>query len=424
MNELRAFVDGHLIGTFASQNGQLSFHYTDTVGCFPISLSMPLGRDSYGKRQASAYLWGLLPDNQVAIENMAKEAGASASSVFGILAVHGRDVAGALQLLPPGETPSDNTQISVDDQSELLDDEQLEQLLRTTMSRYSGRAPQGGDAFKFSVAGAQPKIALTANRQGHFLVPTTDIATTHILKPNFVDSEYFISEVEAVELISLRAAALLGLETAEVTLWESPSGDLKSLVVKRYDRAFTEGGYVRRIHQEDFCQALAVMPEKKYQHQFGGPGVGAIAQLFRTALPREERKTSAEKFFSALVFNVGIVGTDAHAKNYSILLDENIRLAPLYDVISAAAHLDSEQAAYFPMKIGETYAIDQITIKGLVSAGRKLGLSAAGAEQITENILSRIPSALALAATDVGRPDLADKLIDGIQRKSPVRWLN
>lgn len=421
MSKLNAFVDGELIGEFTSNNGQLGFRYVDSHGAFPISLSMPAERQSYGNKQASAYLWGLLPDNQAAIENMAREAGTSASSVFGILAVHGRDVAGALQLLPPGEESSDSMRHSIDSHDGLLGDDDLESLLRETLNRYSTRSATRGEAFKFSVAGAQPKIALTANRDGKFLAPSKNFPTTHIIKPNLIGSDYFISEVEAVELISLRAAELAGLRTAKVDLWESPSGNLKAIVSTRYDRSIDADGVIRRIHQEDLCQALSIMPNKKYQHQFGGPGVGAISSLIRTALPRSERGQTAEDFFKALVFNVGIIGTDAHAKNYSLLLSDTVELAPLYDIISAAAHVHSDQAAYFPMKIGKTYAIDQVTIDGLAAEGKKLGI--AEAEDMAIEVLTKIPSAIERAASEIGRLDLADKLIDGIMQKSPVRWL-
>lgn len=47
------------------------------------------------------------------------------------------------------------------------------------------------------------------------------------------------------------------------------------------------------------------------------------------------------RFVDALAFTWIIAGTDAHAKNYSLLLaGPQVRLAPLYDVASALPYDD------------------------------------------------------------------------------------
>lgn len=51
-------------------------------------------------------------------------------------------------------------------------------------------------------------------------------------------------------------------------------GDERVIVVERYDRVVRDG-VVRRVHQEDVCQALGVRPEAKYQSE-GGPSPEAI----------------------------------------------------------------------------------------------------------------------------------------------------
>lgn len=125
---------------------------------------------------------------------MAQEAGTSANSVFGLLRYHGRDVAGAVQLLPSGEEPSDGARRSLHEVPERLSDHELESLLEDTLGRYQGRSSTllSDKGFKFSVAGAQPKIALTADRNERFLPPNKDFATTHIIKPNDSRTSYYV----------------------------------------------------------------------------------------------------------------------------------------------------------------------------------------------------------------------------------------
>lgn len=422
---LDVYMDGEIIGCLSSGSGQVTFSYdSEYGGVVPLSLSMPLRRRKHSNKAVLPFIWGLLPDNEQALRNMASEAGTSAKSPFGILRVHGADVAGALQILPPGVESSDARRKSVDNAEDILDDKALEELMLHTLDRYTQRRPDYGEAFKFSIAGAQPKIALSANTSGDFVVPSKDFATTHIVKPNYIDSDYFISDVEATEMVSLGAAALCGMRTSQTSLWTSPSGNIRALIVKRYDRYVSADGLVHRLHQEDLCQALSVLPEKKYQHRHGGPGIGAIGQLIRSAVPREDRVHVGEDFFRALVFNVGILGTDAHAKNYSLLLDSRVSLSPLYDVISAAAHIGPDTPAYFPMKVGDTYELSSITPEALAKEGAKVGLNPDASDEIVRDVLGKIPQAVEHAARQVGREDIADRLLEGIERYSPVRWVN
>jgi serine/threonine-protein kinase HipA len=70
-------------------------------------------------------------------------------------------------------------------------------------------------------------------------------------------------------------------------------------------------------------------------------------------------------FLDALILNWLIGGTDAHAKNYSILIGAGgvIRLAPLYDVASIFAYPNVDpRKAKLAMKIGDQYQILDIGI--------------------------------------------------------------
>src|SRR5205814_1903999 len=111
------------------------------------------------------------------------------------------------------------------------------------------------------------------------------------------------------------------------------------IVVERYDRQRTTDGAVARIHQEDLCQALGVMPTAKYQNEGGPTPEDIVALLRHNVSPAAAAAESVDRFAGMLAFNWIIGGTDAHAKNYSVLLHgPQVRLAPAYDVASALVY--------------------------------------------------------------------------------------
>lgn len=133
------------------------------------------------------------------------------------------------------------------------------------------------------------------------------------------------------------------------------------IVVQRYDRLPPARGsrMPQRIHQEDMCQALGLMPTRKYEED-GGPGIPQIAALIRRVSASPE--ADVERFIKANIFNWLIGGTDAHAKNYSVLIDvgNQIRLAPLYDLSSQLPYPELI-AQRLAMKIGEHYDFSLVT---------------------------------------------------------------
>lgn len=421
--ELAAYLDGVPTGTFRQDDrGAVTFAYDDgaTTGT-PMSLSMPRGtRRSHASRHATPFLWGLLPDNDQALEAMATKFGTSARSPLGLLRHSGRDVAGALQLLPPGEAPDDGVSGI---RGTRIDDEQIASELAEAHRAYAAGSPPTSDAFRFSLAGAQPKLALTLDDEGQWIVPERGVATTHILKPALLDDRNVVlADAADLEPITMAAARALGLTVPETSTWTSPDGSTRALVIERYDRAHDAAG-IRRLHQEDLLQALSVHPSKKYQHRDGGPGVGAIADLFRSRLARRDADAVAADFYRALVFNVGVLGTDAHAKNHSLLLDhDTVRLAPLYDLISAAPFAREDTVLHSPMSIDGEYAYTSITIPRLAKEGVRLGLGKIDAEGIAEDLLTRLPSAFEEAAVEHGRSDLAHSSQYAFRRVSPTRF--
>lgn len=196
---------------------------------------------------------------------------------------------------------------------------------------------------------------------------------------------------EMVEYVTMRAAHHCGLDVDQVELTEV--GGVTATVVKRYDRVLLPDGTVGRIHQEDLVQALSVMPEKKYH-----PGAVDVARVLRKVGNPDE---SIDRFVSALAFNVAIRGTDAHAKNYSLMIfpDGWTTLAPLYDLISAAPYPQVDQR--LAMGVGGQREFPRIGESNWVRYAKAADLDTDRVLALVNDINRRVPDALAAALNDV-----------------------
>nr|WP_246400551.1 HipA domain-containing protein [Jiangella mangrovi] len=255
----------------------------------------------------------------------------------------------------------------------------------------------GRDTGRWSLAGAQSKVALFRGPDGRWGVPADSTPTTHILKPSIPGLRHH----HLNEHLCLRAARLAGLPAAETEI--ITTGDLEILISRRYDRAQADGRWVR-LHQEDLCQALAVHPSMKYQSD-GGPGVADIAGLLR-GLAGPDRLASTRRFFDALVFNVLIGATDAHAKNYSLLLGAASRaqLGPLYDVATVLPY-GERYGHRSAMKIGDAWELDQVTRKDWTQVATKLGIPAEEARSRIATLRDAVPEAFHRAAAEPAVPE-------------------
>lgn len=331
---------------------------------FPLSLSMPLAQREHKHDTVEAFLWGLLPDNERVLERWAREFQASARSPFELLAHVGEDCAGAVQL-----AREDRVHTLLSGRSSTvswLTESQIAERLKTLREDHAAwRAPN--DVGQFSLAGAQPKTAflIEDDRIG---VPGGRTPTTHILKP---PTEGFDGHAEN-EHLCLALARALGLTAARSTVRRFV--DEVAIVVERFDRVREAPGRIARIHQEDLCQALARPPTLKYQSE-GGPTPAEIAMLLRTR--SSDQREDVQRFADALIFNWLIGGSDAHAKNYALLLGGRgeVRLAPLYDLGSALPYpkLDARKLK-LAMKIGSSYRLHEIGAHHLRKLAEQLGL--------------------------------------------------
>lgn len=359
------------LGTVTYRDNKLGFAYApswqESPEAFPLSVSMPLSSTEHPHKVIDAYLWGLLPDSEPVLDLWGTRFHVSPRNVFRLLEHVGEDCAGAIQFIPE-EREAELLTSSNQEQVNWLSDEELAERVRLVVENH-GIQRVATDQGQFSLAGAQPKIALYRSPDTRaWGVPQGITPTTHILKPasasfpGLAENEHFC----------LSLASALGIVTARSSV--SHMANIPVIIVERYDRIFN-GTRVIRIHQEDFCQAKAIHPDRKFQND-GGPSVEDIANVIRDVSSDAHRDILT--FADALILNFLISGTDAHAKNYSLLLagGNQIRLAPLYDLASTLPYpkLVSPHKARFAMKIGSTYLLKKIEPRHWEASAKQLRL--------------------------------------------------
>ncbi len=346
--DLNVFIEGRLVGVVDGANrSSLRFRYDNRWAAdpdsTPLSLSMPLAVEDHTHKVVHPFLWGLLPDNDRVLARWASDFQCSATDVVALLSKVGAEVAGAAQYLPLGEDPDEAARGSVAPLTESDVARLLRAVRRDTTEWHSART--GG---RWSLAGAQGKIVLHRNADtGEWGAPFGATPTTHILKPAIGGMD----DHDLNEHLCLKVAGGLGLTVARTEI--AQFDDERALVVRRYDRV-SRNGRVLRVHQEDFCQALSIHPAHKYEND-GGPSIADMVNVVRNNEPGDPTQ-DVDTICRAVAYNWLILGTDAHAKNYSLLLSgAHVRLAPLYDIASALPYGDHESKLKLAQKVGGTY---------------------------------------------------------------------
>ncbi len=365
-DELITLLGGQIVGRARLRTGgRLSFTYEqswrDADDAYPLSLSMPLAAREHEHKVVDAFLWGLLPDNERILDRWARKFQISPRNVFALISHVGEDCAGAVQFVTAERLAA--IESGAAEPIEWLTTTDIAERLRMLREDHAAwRLPR--DTGQFSLAGAQPKTALIFEN-GRWGIPSGRIPTTHILKP---PTGQFSGHAEN-EHICLALARACGLPAAISTVTHFDQEI--AIVVERYDR-IRSGNQIVRVHQEDICQALAIMPTRKYQSE-GGPGIKEIVELLRTH--SSARDEDVATFVHAVGFNWLVAGTDAHAKNYSLLIsgEPRVRLAPLYDVASILPYAPFDvQKVKLAMKVGGEYRLRDIGLRQWQKLAREI----------------------------------------------------
>jgi serine/threonine-protein kinase HipA len=365
----------HVADLIATNTWTLRCRYTPEAldlaptGAPLLSCSLRLGT---ARLDASVFCNGLLPEGQHR-EAMASLARVASMDTYHLLARFGRDVAGALVIGDPPETG----QGSIEPYTAETFAAEIAELPNRPLGLH--------DDSELSVAGIQNKLLLVRLEDGTWGRPVHGQPSTHILK---LDDPRHAGLVDA-EASCLRIARAIGLTTIDPEL--VTVGDQRCLIVERFDRV-TVDGVVKRIHQEDICQALARDPEAargrgKYE-KHGGPSLIEIAELLETwgAEPLAELR----QLLRVTTFNVAIGNADAHGKNIALLHPDyrSVTLAPLYDTIPTV--LWPSLRATTAMRIGAKDKINTIKVKDLLVEARRWRLPDDQAAQVVVEILDQI----------------------------------
>ncbi len=375
-HHLDVWLLGARVGELLQVDGRLSFAYAAGVET-PLSLSLPIQSEPFDERATRPFFAGLLPEGGKRTQ-IAKTLQVSSQNDYALLDSLGGECAGAVTLLEPGVRPKP---LGARSAVRWLNPADLLDVLREMPLRPM-RA--GEDGLRLSLAGAQDKLPVVVSSDGTIVgLPLDGAPSTHILKPAIsgVDGSVFN------EAFCMALARSLKLDVADTDLQAIADGARTRhyLLVKRYDRQM--GAPRQRLHQEDFCQALGVVPEHKYQNE-GGPGLAQAFALLRSATRPSARHTL--KLLDYVVFNALIGNHDAHGKNFSLLYTAaGAVLAPLYDALCTAIYPTlTEKMA---MKIGSKYKFVDVQARHWDQFAAEAVLSAAQVKKRVLEIAARLP---------------------------------
>lgn len=373
-HELDVYLNQKLTGQLSiDADGDMRFayhhHYLENEKNLPLSRSLPLQETPFTMKQCRPFFSGLLPEAHLR-STIARQLGISEKNDFALLAAIGGECAGAVAILPQN-TPI--AQLKPD--YKIIKKQEVSEILQTMHQR-----PMivGEDGIRLSLAGAQDKLPV-AVIDGNIAIPMHGAPSTHILKPINRDFPSLIQN----ECFCLSLAKKIGLNAVNASIHHA--GKIPYLLVERYDRIKTEHG-IQRLHQEDFCQALGISPEMKYQRE-GGPQLLDCFRLIKEAssLPVVDIKA----LLQGVLFNLVIGNNDAHAKNFSLLYQgKQTRLAPFYDIISTVYY--PELATKMAMKIASKYDFDRLFPRHLEQMAKDASLSPALVKKETLKLIGQI----------------------------------
>ena len=388
-HELEVWLFAARVGTLALVDGRLLFYYASGWLSLPnavaLSASLPMQAEPFDDRKTRPFFAGLLPEGQMR-RLIAQQFQVSGRNDFALLDHIGGECAGAVTFLEPGKalpvpTHGDDVQWLSDEEVVAI----LDELPRRPMLA-------GKDGLRLSLAGAQDKLPVVfdGDRLG---LPRNGTPSSHILKPPIHAVED--SVINEGFCMALAEAMQLKPAKSEVhTVLNRPF-----LLVERYDRVADVQGHRRRIHQEDFCQALGVEPEMKYQNE-GGPDLARCFDLVR----RVTRPSAPQvlRLYDYVIFNALIGNHDAHAKNFSLLYVGEIPvLAPFYDTLPTAVYptLTPKMA----MKIGSKYKFSEVQARHWDQFAEGAGLARAQAKRRILELAKSLPLVARKLQSDPGR---------------------
>jgi len=407
MASLPVYFEQRLVGIIHVDRGGPSFTYASSwiglKGAFPISLTMPLKSERFASDIFLPWAANLLPESEQ-LRTLGQLLGMARSDVIGLLSAIGGDTAGALSFGQPGRASPVQWRAvgKAEDLERMIEDLPNKPFL------------VGEEGVSMSLAGVQSKVAVAVDCNGRIFIPMNGSPSTHILKP---DSLRLPGGVQN-EAFCLTLAKRMRIPAPEVTTGRA--GKRTYLLVKRYDRTDVSGR-CRRLHQEDYCQALSKPPSAKYETNQTGIGGPTLKDMFDITL-RFMPPTEIVRLLDTVIFNLLACNSDAHAKNYSITIRaSNASLAPIYDVM--CGEVWENVTKNLAQKIAGISRGDQLNRMHWQQFARECGLNP---KQVVDRIDTFAKSAIAeaeLAASEVaampaGDNPILDRTRQAVERRA------
>ena len=388
-NFLNVFLNDKLIGKLnKDNNGGITFQYCENVNRI-LSLSLPIQNEAFKNNDCRGFFNGLLPESEHTRIAIGKKYGINPKNDFSILKAIGYDCAGAVSFFD-----GDDYELS---KKYLKDSYELDYKILTVdeLKKYINELPKKPlftpyKDMRLSLAGAQDKTSVIVF-DNKIAIPKNNTPTTHILKPVIAGLDETIEN----EYICLKSAQKLGIKVPKVEIGQVE--DLKYFLIKRYDREIINNK-IKRIHQEDFCQASNIISAYKYQAEGGVDFKRCFEILRKATMPAK----AVNQFLELMVFNYLIGNNDAHGKNFSILYfdDGNIELAPAYDILCSQVY--PEMTKKMAMKIGGYYEHDKILLRHFERLAKENNINFTQLKKIIKNQCEKLP-------------DIINEVISGFQ---------
>jgi serine/threonine-protein kinase HipA len=359
--KLNVFYEDSLVGVLHRDDELIySFQYSDQwlrgPNSFQLSLAMPFRDEAFGNKVTLSFFENLLPEGE---SRDAIEKSQHLKGTFDFLKQFGRDCAGAVMITAEEKSPYSEKKHS-------LVKIELEQIFKAIEDKRSvAEVIASMNPGYLSIAGAQDKFA-AIYQADEFYLPSGGSPTTHIVKVPIHRSG--VKESVYNEYYCMKLANRVGLHVAHCFVRDDKKHPL--YITQRYDR--THEKTIKRIHQQDFCQAQGIVSEEKYEAT-GGPTLKDNYELIKSNVTVKQRSQALFQFLDWTCFNLLIGNNDSHSKNLSFLLkDGKIELAPFYDLLCTAIYPNLKQN--FSFLIGDRDNSSQIGKNQLEMVDQNLGI--------------------------------------------------
>lgn len=359
------------VGNLKGDNPEAAYfcyakEYMEDSEHFPISISLPFQEESFTQAQTRNFFEGLLPEGFTR-KCVAEWMHVNPDDYLSILSGLGCECLGAVKITETGvsSTESSYRKLSFEEVRNLAKEGVTESAQLVAKSH-------------LSLTGASGKAGLYYDEHtGQWYLPIGDAPSTHIVKQSHVRLEGIVTN----EQLCLLTAQYLGIETPDsfvVDTGGAQDGDIL-FATKRYDRIFDSDSRFlnhlpvpRRLHQEDFSQAMGIPAAQKYEHD----QAGYLQKMFRLLRTYSSAPVQDQlKLWDITVYNYLIGNADNHIKNFSLLYAsdlKSVRLSPAYDMISTAIYERSTKE--MALGIGGAYMLDKIRREHFEKEAQNVGL--------------------------------------------------